>query len=351
MNRRAFIGWLAPLATLRATLAREAGPTPPRIGLCTFSCHQLWKAVQSGSPAAPFRDALGFYRHARTLGAEGVQTALGRTDPGLARRVRDAVEADGGYFEGEVSLPRDASGVAVFEEDVRRVREAGATVARAVLLGGRRYEVFRSLDDWRRFREDAERRLALAEPVLRRHQLRLAIENHKDFTTDELRALMERRGGEWIGVLVDTGNNLALLEEPHEVVEALAPYVFSVHFKDMAVQTADDGFRLSEVPPGTGALDLPRLARTLVRARPGVVFNLEMATRDPLRVPCREEAFFATFPERRAARMEKMLAWVRSHPPRRPPPSVAGRTPVEVLADEASNNRDGLEWMRHHLRA
>jgi len=33
----------------------------------------------------------------------------------------------------------------------------------------------------------------------------------------------------------------------------------SVHFKDMAVQPADDGFRLSEVPLGTGALDLPRI--------------------------------------------------------------------------------------------
>ena len=42
-------------------------------------------------------------------------------------------------------------------------------------------------------------------------------------------------GSEHVGVCLDTGNNVALLEDPMEVVETLAPLAFTTHIKDMAV--------------------------------------------------------------------------------------------------------------------
>ena len=234
--------------------------------------------------------------------------------------------------------------------EARLTREAGAEVARAVFTGGRRYEIFKTLNEFRIFHAQAEKTLALIEPVLRRNRLRVAIENHKDHTTDELVALMRKLSSEWIGVLVDTGNNIALLEEPHATVEALAPFALSVHFKDMAVQLCDDGFLLSEVPPGTGSLDLPRIIATLVRSNSRIVFNLEMATRDPLRVPCLTDDFFATFPERKAAQLDATMSWVKAHPPAQPSPSVSGKTTAQVLTEEETNNRQGLAWMTKHIR-
>ena len=150
---------------------------------------------------------------------------------------------------------------------------------------------------------------------------------------------------------MDTGNNIALLEEPHAVVEALAPFAMSVHFKDMAVQPHADGFRLSEVPLGTGMLDLPRIISTLRRANPGIAFNLEMATRDPLKVPCLANDYWVTFPERKATQLEAALARVKANPLRQPPPQVTGKPVPRVLADEETNNRHGLAWMLKHLRA
>lgn len=62
------------------------------------------------------------------------------------------------------------------ESDIRSLRDVGADVARAVFTAGRRYEVFHSLADFRVFQDQAKRSLELIEPVLRKHQLKLAIE-------------------------------------------------------------------------------------------------------------------------------------------------------------------------------
>jgi sugar phosphate isomerase/epimerase len=349
MNRRTFITALPALAAARSLLA-AAGAAKSRIGICTFSCHQHWKAVGAKHVGVKFTDALSFYRYARELGAEGVQTPLRPADPAVAKQMREQVEKDGGYYEGELRLPKNESDLATFEKDVQLAREAGATVARAVFTSGRRYEVFKTVADFRAFQAQAETTLGLIEPALRKHQLKAAIENHKDHTAAELAALMKKTSSEWIGVLVDTGNNLALLEEPQAVIETLAPFALSVHLKDMAVQVSDDGFLLSEVPLGTGMLDLPRMVATLVKANPRIIFNLEMATRDPLRIPCLTDGYFATFPERKATRLDATMQFAKANPPKQPPPVVSGKPTAQVLAEEEANNRSGLEWMKKQIR-
>ena len=349
MNRRHFIAMLPALAAARSLLA-AAGAPRSRIGICTFSCHQHWNAVQAKHPGVKFTDAISFYRYARGLGAEGIQTPLRSRDAAVAKQMRALTEHDGGYYEGDLRLPKSETDLAEFEADVRLHREAGASVARAVFTGGRRYEIFKSMDEFRAFHAQAEKSLALVDPILRKHRLKLAIENHKDHTADELAALMRKISSEWIGVLVDTGNNIALLDEPYAALEALAPFAMSVHFKDMAVQPAEDGFLLSEVPLGTGMVDLPRVITMLRKANPALVFNLEMATRNPLRVPCLAAGYFATFPERKTTHLDAAMQRVRANPPRRQPPSVSGKQVAVILADEEANNRECLAWMGKNLR-
>lgn len=337
-SRRQFIATLPALAAARSILA-ASGADASRLGICTFSCHQRWRLTK---PV----DAAGFYRYARELGAEGVQSSLRGCQPKI---IRDLVEQSGGYYEGELRLPKDVGEMAAFETEVRQTREAGASVSRAVFTSGRRYEVFSTLEAFQSFHDQAKRTLSLIEPVLRKHQLKLAIENHKDHTTEELVALMKGISSEWIGVLVDTGNNLALLEEPHGVIEALAPFALSVHLKDMAVQSSDDGFLLSEVPLGTGFLDLPRMIASLRNANPAIVINLEMATRDPLRIPCLTNAFFATMPERKATHLDAAMQRVKKNPLKGAVPNISGKEATQILTEEEQNNRHGLVWMQQKL--
>ena len=173
------------------------------------------------------------------------------------------------YLEGIVSLPRDQADLERFEAEIRTAKRAGAEVVRTVMLSGRRYETFATAAAFRRFAEASAHSLSLAAPVVARHGIRLAVENHKDWRADELLAVLKRVGNDHVGVCLDTGNSIALLEDPMEVVEALAPRAFTTHFKDMGLEEYREGFLLAEVPLGTGILDLPRVVRTRARRPPG----------------------------------------------------------------------------------
>jgi 3-oxoisoapionate decarboxylase len=338
MTRRVFTSSLGLLSLWRNALT-AAGAATSRLGLAAFSCHQHWKAVGQKLPEVKFTDSLGFYDYVRALGGDGVQCSLRGKDAAFAKAFRAHVEQSGGYYEGDISLPKSESELGEFEKDVELAREAGAALARSVLTGSRRYETFKSLDEFREFQKQSEHRLAMVEPVLRKHRIKLAIENHKDHTAPELASLMRKISSEWVGVTVDTGNNIALLEEPQAVVEALAPFAFTVHLKDMAVQPHADGFLLSEIALGAGFLDLPRMIATLRKANPAIVFNIEMATRDPLLIPCKTDTYWRTFSERREADLATMLDRVKQHPPKEQPPITKGKSILQILADEEENNR------------
>src|SRR6266849_1282128 len=204
-------------------------------------------------------------KHCQQLGAGGIQARIDVWENDFAGKVRAKLESSQMYLEGKVGLPREQSEVAQFESVVLSAKAAGASILRTVSLGGRRYEALDSADGWREFLERAWKSLVLAEPVVRKHRLRLAIENHKDWRAPELLEVLKRLGSEQVGVCVDTGNSIALLENPLAVVEAYAPHAFTSHLKDMAVQEYEDGFLLSEVPLGDGFLDLPKMIATLRR--------------------------------------------------------------------------------------
>jgi 3-oxoisoapionate decarboxylase len=333
--RRQFLS-LASLTAARSLLA-ETGPMS-RLGICAFSCHQRF------SRDRPL-DALTFYRYGRELGADGVQTPLREAAPAELRAV---VEKTGGYYEADLHLPAKSGDWQAFEHSVAQAKAAGASIGRCVLMGGRRYEVFRTLEQFQAFTFEAKQRLQLAEPIMQKHGMKLAVENHKDHLSSELAELMQQLSSEWLGVLVDTGNNLALLEDAYQAVEALLPYALSVHLKDMALKPYDQGFLLSEVPLGEGMLDLQRMVKSLRQRNAKIVLNLEMATRDPLRIPCLTEDYFTTFPDRKA-QQEAAMQRAQQHAAVRPTPSVTDKEDAVVLAEEEQHNRSCLAWMERQL--
>ena len=91
------------------------------------------------------------------------------------------------------------------------------------MLSGRRYETFTTADAFRRFAESSEHALKLAAKAAANLDILLAVENHKDWRADELLAILKRVGNDHVGICLDTGNSIALLEDPMDVIEALAP--------------------------------------------------------------------------------------------------------------------------------
>ena len=189
----------------------------------------------------------------------------------------------------------------------------------------------------------------LAAPAVARHNIRLAVENHKDLRADEFIALLKQVGNDNIGICLDTGNSIALLEDPMEVVETLAPRAFTTHFKDMAMEEYRQGFLLAEVPLGTGILDLRRVLRTVRAANPEIRLNLEMITRDPLKVPCLTEGYWATFPELPGRHLAHTLSLIRDHPASHPLPRISNLATADQLRAEDDNIRRCFAFAREGL--
>jgi sugar phosphate isomerase/epimerase len=349
ITRREMIGLLAGTGSLLAAAplpAADKGPGKNRLGICTYSYHLHWAAARAKNPKAAFKDPLEFLDYCHGLGAGGVQVGLGTAD---AAKLRTRAEKHGMYIEGQVRLPARKAELPRFEAELRAAAQAGAAVVRSVLLSGRRYETFDSARAFRQFVVQARQSLALAEPVLKKHKVRLAVENHKDCRLPELLELVKRLSSAHVGICLDTGNSIALLEDPLAVVEGYAPWTFSTHFKDMAVAEYEDGFLLAEVPLGEGFLDLKKIIAILQKQAPQVRFNLEMITRDPLKVPCLTKKYWATLEMVPGSQLAQALALVRARANKKPLPRVAALSLEEKLKREDENVKKSINYARAHL--
>jgi 3-oxoisoapionate decarboxylase len=297
---------------------------------------------------AKFSNALTFLEYAHSIGAAGVQVAIKPDEQPHAAKIRARCEEWNAYFEGNVTLPKSDAEVSAFEAHIAAVKEAGGTVARTACLSGRRYETFKTRQEFLDFKNASIKAITRAEPIVRKHKIKLAIENHKDWQADEHVAILRQFNSEWIGALIDTGNNIALLENVYEHVEALSPFVFSSHLKDMGVQQYEDGFLLSEVPIPDGFLDIPRVVAMLRKANPHIRLNLEMMTRDPLKIPCLTQNYYATFTDPKASRLAEMLAAVKTNNAAKLP-RTTGLTPQQRLQYEDDNVRQCIDWAKTHI--
>jgi sugar phosphate isomerase/epimerase len=144
--------------------------------------------------------------------------------------------------------------------------------ARAIGAG-----VMRVVGSSRKFRNlphqpqlDCLRRMFLdAVKVAEDFGIRMAFENHIDFTSDEILALIEGVGSPFLGVNFDTGNFVRLLDDPIKAMSKLAKYCYATHVKDLDIQKgapADEWYFFSSTPVGEGIVDNRKLAELLAAA-------------------------------------------------------------------------------------
>lgn len=344
MNRRSFVqnSALGGLAAVMPAFPEFLSEVPEnRLGVAEAS--YMMRAYRNIPSEAfpPFKGAMDMLEHCASLGFGGVQVSIGKWDTDYAKTMRKRNDKLGLFLEGSVRLPQDDLDLERFESEVRAAAQIGIDVIRTVCLSGRRYETFKTADAFTEFRKNSEAALKRAEPIIRKHKVKLAVENHKDWTIAEFKEILNTLGSEWVGITLDTGNNISLLEDPMEVVRELAPYAFSVHLKDMAVAPYADGFLLSEVNLGTGYLDIEEMIRVIRLAQPTVRFNLEMITRDPLLVPCLTPQYWETQPKVTAGELAQYMKGIKNMK-KMSLPVISDFPEDEQLRLEVENNRTCL---------
>lgn len=252
------------------------------------------------------RETLTFLEHCATLGAGGIQMQLSSFEPEYLKKLRSRAEELGMYLELMGPLPT-ANDDTQFRRTLAAGRELGAACVRVGCLSGRRYESFDSLEKWKDFVNASKDSLIRAASIVEKEKFPVALENHKDWTVEEMTALMKQFSSEYFGVCLDTGNNISFLEDAMVTIEGLLPYVITTHVKDMAVKEYADGFLMSEVNFGQGMLDIPRIVGMIRARRPKANIVLEMITRDPLKVPCLTQKYWLTFGDRSGYLLAKSL--------------------------------------------
>ena len=97
-------------------------------------------------------------------------------------------------------------------------------------------------------------------------EVKLAVENHFDFDSDEFLWLIEEVGSPYFGLTFDTGNFTRLLDEPVKAMEKLGKYVYATHIKDLKIHpgvAADEWYFMACTAIGDGILNMPGILKQL----------------------------------------------------------------------------------------
>jgi len=93
----------------------------------------------------------------------------------------------------------------------------------------------------------------------------LAIENHIDLFADELVEIVTTIDSPFLGVCLDTANNLRMIEDPMVAIAKLAPFARASHIKDVTAKRGNprEFSFWPSVPLGRGLIDIPETFRLL----------------------------------------------------------------------------------------
>ncbi len=190
---------------------------------------------------------------------------VGSLEPDRLRRIREAA--------GERGLCLELGFVGTDLVTLRPWLEA------AVALGSPNLRTFLSRD---RYTPPIDKQIAVAVrnlretmPVAEDLGVRVAIENHMDLTSVELLQLAGQVASPSLGFCLDTGNSLAVLEDPLEAARNLAPLTLMVHLKDARITLEAACARMHGVPLGEGIVPLGEIVAVLRRQAPGCSVWLE----------------------------------------------------------------------------
>jgi sugar phosphate isomerase/epimerase len=114
--------------------------------------------------------------------------------------------------------------------------------------------------------------------------IKLAMENHFDFTCDEMLEMFETIDSPSFGMTFDTGNAYRYGDDPVQAARKLGKYIHAIHFKDVAPLddgNPDDWFYNACTPIGQGVLDVPALIAALDDAAYDGLYAIEFDYLDP----------------------------------------------------------------------
>jgi 3-oxoisoapionate decarboxylase len=244
-----------------------------KIGIDSYCYHRLFGEVYPEQQPAPVKMTQeDFLRRARELGVDGVSLESCYVNPDLAylASIKDTLDASGLDRVWAWGHPDGLEGGAcepALQDLISNFRSANAIGAKVMRIVGSSRK-FRHLPHAPQL-EALSRMLKEAVKAAHDWDIRMAIENHIDYNSDEILSLLERVDSPFLGINFDTGNFVRVLDDPLKAMGKLARYTYATHIKDLKLQKdapADAWYFFSSTPVGDGIVNNRKLSELLAQA-------------------------------------------------------------------------------------
>jgi sugar phosphate isomerase/epimerase len=137
--------------------------------------------------------------------------------------------------------------------------------------------------------------------------LALAVENHQDFTSEELIAIADEAH---VGLVLDTGNPFAVGEDPLAFVARAGDRIRHVHLKDYVAQFTAEGYRLVRCPVGEGCVPFAELVTALPQ---DITASIEPGALEARHIRLFTPEWWRGYPTREAAELAIALGRLQRH--------------------------------------
>ena len=334
-----------------------------RFGLCMYGIQYLVGGAGRGTPNENPRPltAVEFLALAVDHGLSSIEVSLQYVSPSLdPGRLREyADEARREDLDIVIAGPNITATPDLAEQiqltsrmGVRRFRCTGS----GVLCGDR--SPVGGFPGWQRH---VDREIAVLRdiaPVAEDYDVRVGIENHQDHDSADLLRICDSVGSEYVGVTLDTGNPIAVGEDPVAFAERILPFLVDVHLKDYRMINTPHGFRLVHCAIGSGVVEFGSLWPVLDR-RPEIPRGIEMAALSERHIRIFDDAFWDGFGPREARSLAPVMKIVRDRgehvddprewqtPLERAEVSSAGVTATDTATDTAAET--AAKWESRRL--
>jgi len=197
---------------------------------------------------------------------------------------------------------------------IRRASAMGSPVVRT-LLAGDRYAMPPG---------DTEQHIATMVRLLKSvrkeaidHRVKIAIEVHKDLLAWQFRTLVEEAGTDFVGIYLDTGNPVFVMEHPLSTMETLGQYALTLHLRDSVVYEHPRGIAVQWVPLGEGTVNFQEILAHARELCPQVsVYSKPITGRPPHILPAYDHQHWRKwFPRARSADFARFLALAKQGAP------------------------------------
>ncbi len=193
--------------------------------------------------------------------------------------------------------------------------ESGAKIVRVILsnlLCGDRRELLPQ--SFMEARKPHSERLKLALDHAEGLGLCVAVENHQDITCDELLGIWERVGQHpAYGIVMDTGNPLAVGEDPVGFAQRAGHLIRHLHLKDYTIHFAPNGYHLVRCAAGEGCVDFSAILKIVAQNGHDVMPALETAAQATRTIPILEATWWQTFDSLHAGYLPSALRVLWQH--------------------------------------